>query len=206
MNPCFNMTRRIVLITCIFLYFLSMKEINAQAMSQAGKVEIVSSGKHALGEVYGGGKIFWLDEKGQHGLVAATTDQSASGTAFNPGTAIATGAGNDGLYAGQKNTEKIVGVQGHNSQYAARLCIDFTTSSDNIVYNDWYLPSKYELDLLFRQKMVVGGFNLTSGIYWSSTESTTTPQTSAWEQEFRFGSQWEDDKDLPNQVRCIRKF
>ena len=159
-----------------------------------------------IGKNHEGGRIFWLDATGKHGLVAATVDQSAKGIAWNPGVAIVTNANADVIYAGQANTDKIISVQGKTAQYAAKLCKDFSTTVNTIVYNDWYLPSRDELNLLFRQRAVIGGFNTSSGIYWSSTETTTKPLIKAWEQEFKFGSQYEDDKYLPDQVRCIRKF
>ena len=186
--------------------FQFTQEIHAQDINHAAKTESPGTGKHQLGDNYGGGKIFWLDEAGQHGLIAPAADQSAKGIAWNPGKAVVTGANADVLYSGQNNSEKIVSVQGKSDQYAARLCLEFSVTSNNVVYSDWYLPSKYELNLLYQQRMVVGGFNTGSGIYWSSTESIATPETSALEQEFKFGSQHEDDKDLPDQVRCIRKF
>ena len=159
-----------------------------------------------IGKNCEGGRIFWLDATGKHGLVASTVDQSAKGIAWNPGAETITGANADALYAGQANTEKIISVQGNGAQYAAKLCQDYSATVNNVVYTDWYLPSRFELNLLFRQRTVVGGFNTSSGIYWSSTETTTKPGTKAWEQEFKFGSQHEDSKYLPDQVRCIRKF
>lgn len=192
--------------TILLLSIHSAMEIKAQENGDVKKNIVSTTAKHSLGEVYGGGKIFWLDETGQHGLIAATSDQSAKGMVWNPGKEIATGANADALYSGMTNSEKIAAVQSTNGQYAARLCLDYSTTDKNTVYNDWYLPSKYELSLLYRQKTLIGGFNLTSGIYWSSTESVTNPDSMAWEQEFKYGSQYEDDKDLLDQVRCIRKF
>ena len=194
----------LLLILCFFFQFA--REIHAQEKSHGAKTGSPGTGKHQIGENFGGGKVFWLDETGKHGLVAALDDQSAKGIAWNPGKAVVTGADADGISSGLNNSEKIVGAQGKSDQYAARLCLDHSVASNGAVYDDWYLPSKFELNLLFQQRMVIGGFNTGGGIYWSSTESTATPETSAWEQEFRFGSQHEDDKDLPDQVRCIRKF
>ena len=159
-----------------------------------------------IGKSCEGGRIFWLDASGKHGLVASPVDQSAKGIAWNPGAEIITGAIADALFAGKDNTEKIISIQGKVTQYAAKLCQDYSATINNVVYDDWYLPSRFELNLLFRQRTVVGGFNTSSGIYWSSTETTTKPGTKAWEQEFKFGSQHEDAKYLPDQVRCIRKF
>ena len=190
---------------CLIL-LISRNVSTAQEKSQTAKNENFPAGKHLIGDNYGGGKIFWLDETGRHGLIAANTDQSPKGTAWNPGTLIATGANADGLYAGQQNSAKIASVQGTTNPGAASLCLSFKTTADNVEYKDWYLPSKSELNLLYKQKMVIGGFNITNGIYWSSTESSATPEASAWEQEFKYGSQYEDDKDLTDQVRCIRKF
>ena len=198
--------KQIVSLAIFILCFHSAKEIIAQEKGDVKKADISTNTKHTLGEVFGGGKIFWLDETGQHGLIASVTDQSAKGIVWNPGKGIVTSANVDAPYSGLTNSEKIVKIQGANGQYAARLCLDYSTTDKNIVYNDWYLPSKYELNLLYRQKTVVGGFNLTSGIYWSSTESITEPDSSAWEQEFKYGTQYEDGKDLTDQVRCIRKF
>ncbi|WP_432744293.1 DUF1566 domain-containing protein [Methylobacter sp. G7] len=49
--------------------------------------------------------------------------------------------------------------------------------------SDWHLPTKNELDLLHKQKDVVGGFKYTS--YWtSSTEGLNDPFYAAWRQNF----------------------
>jgi hypothetical protein len=41
-------------------------------------VKLASNTTHYLGELYGGGNIFWLDETGEHGLISAVTDQGTS--------------------------------------------------------------------------------------------------------------------------------
>jgi len=194
-------------LSAFFLLILSV--VNPGHAQQPGPQTSGPSGKpgkFTIGETWGGGKIFWLDESGQHGLVAAPSDQSPAGTPWNPGKSITTAASSDGLYAGQPNTAAIMAAQGAAQHYAARICNDLVITAGNAAYSDWYLPSRYELNLLFRQRSAVGGFNTTSGIYWSSTESASEPASMAWEQEFKLGGQYEDDKDQPNQVRCIRKF
>lgn len=187
---------------CIF------SEKKAQAQEKHNETKTDNSGvkKIVIGGNYGGGKIFWIDETGLHGLIAASGDQSSKGIAWNPGKGFTTGANSDEIYSGLKNSEKIFGAQGNSGQYAAKTCLDLTIKSNGVEYSDWYLPSKNELNLLYQQRAAIGGFNVTGGIYWSSTESSSAPETSAWEQEFKFGSQLEDDKDVPDQVRCIRKF
>jgi len=121
----------------------------------------------AIGDSYGGGIIFWLDASGKHGLIAASSDQS-TGIQWYNGSYTNTGAILDAVYAGKANTDRIIANQGTGS-YAAQLCADYSVTVNNEYYDDWYLPSRYELNLLYLQKDAVGGFDVAS--YWSSTEA-----------------------------------
>jgi hypothetical protein len=155
---------------------------------------------HVIGEVYGGGIVFWVDAEGQHGLIAATADQSAGISWYN-GSFTVTNAVRDGVNAGGYNTERIVINQGVGN-YAAQLCANYQDG-----YGDWYLPSKAELDLLFQQRVVVGGFAIDN--YWSSTEGSTPPPPNiqvAWGQYFGSGSQFIARKDAAARVRAVRTF
>ena len=119
---------------------------------------------HYIGESYGGGIVFYVYDNGQHGLIAATADQS-TGIQWNNGNNTTTNAVRDQVNAGRFNTERIIINQGAGS-YAAQICANYQGGG----YGDWYLPSKYELYLLCVQKSVVGGFE--SWGYWSSNESS----------------------------------
>jgi hypothetical protein len=68
-------------------------------------------------------------------------------------------------------------------------------------YNDWYLPSKDELNQLYLNRSAVGGF--ASGVYWSSTEDNAYI---AWGQNFDDGSQNYGDKGIEWRVRPVRAF
>lgn len=65
----------------------------------------------------------------------------------------------------------------------------------------WRLPTKHELDLLFLQKDVVGGF--ASFYYWSSTE---VDATTVWDRNFGNGFQDTNDKNGADNVRAVRAF
>jgi hypothetical protein len=131
-----------------------------------------------------------------HGFIAAPSDQSTSATWYN-GTYIATGATGTALGNGITNTTNIVSVQGAGA-YAARLCDTLTLGT----YTDWYLPSKDELNLLYRNKAIIGGFS-TNG-YWSSSE---TDMNDAWSQNFNSGTQVSFNKNnTTNATRAIRSF
>lgn len=162
-----------------------------------------------IGQSYQGGIIFWLDATGQHGLIAAAADQS-TGIQWYNGTYKYTGTTGDGLYAGVMNTSMIVATQMADNQktgnFAAKVCADYSVAEGGVTYGDWYLPSKYELNLLYLQKNAVGGF--ASAWYWSSTESTygDINLSFAWIQNFNNGYQALDDKGSAGYVRAVRAF
>jgi hypothetical protein len=71
-------------------------------------------------------------------------------------------------------------------------------------YADWYLPSKAELDLLFKNLKEKNEGNFTSYNYWSSTQGERS--TNAWKQDFSAGYQHENYTYLKQGVRAIRAF
>ena len=157
-----------------------------------------------VGEVYQGGIIFWLDATGQHGLIAAADDQSTGITWYNEAYKY-TGTTGDGLYAGAMNTAMIIATQMGDNQagnFAAKVCADYSYTYGGVTYGDWYLPSKYELNLLYLQRVIVGGF--ASSYYWTSTEHS---YNYAWGQSFNDGNQGAGGKEYTStRVRAIRAF
>ena len=149
----------------------------------------------AIGDSHEGGRIFYLDETGEHGLVAAAADQGSSVHWFD-GSYVVTGATGTELAIGQANTAPVVSAQGSGS-YAAILCDQLVLKG----FSDWFLPSKDELNVLFVRRAEVGGF--TNGFYWSSTEHG---EGSAWEQAFNTGTQYYANKNFPIRIRAIRAF
>jgi hypothetical protein len=109
----------------------------------------------------------------------------------------------DGSGAGLKNTVIIIANQGSvdGGTFAARVCNEFSVTVDGVTYGDWYLPSKYELNLLYLQKTVVGNF--ANANYWSSTESDTIY---SWGEDFTSGAQNTTSKNSSINVRAIRTF
>ncbi|MEI6757710.1 MAG: TIR domain-containing protein [Chlorobium sp.] len=69
-------------------------------------------------------------------------------------------------------------------------------------YNDWYLPSKDELNHLYTNRSAVGGFAVIG--YWSSTEISAD---SAWRQTFGSGVQYYNFGKYDEwRVRPVRAF
>ena len=150
-----------------------------------------------IGQNYAGGIIFYIDNTGLHGLIAAPTDQSAAAQWGCSNTTIE-GTSTD-IGSGQANTTRIVNGCSTDS-IAARICDDLFMNG----YSDWFLPSQDELNQMYLQQDVIGGF--TSSFYWSSSESTFNPSTSAYLQGFPGGNQYGGRKYDTYHVRAIRTF
>lgn len=142
-------------------------------------VSTKDSSIHYVGENYGGGIVFYVFDGGRHGLIAATEDQLINnfGIAWDFYNPLFTKASGDGIGAGLKNTVIIIARTHISTSYptAASVCNDYSVTVDGVKYGDWYLPSKFELDLLSKKTSIVRGFS--SYRYWSSTE---TDDSNAW--------------------------
>ena len=170
--------------------------VNASSLLVNG---VAVGGGHYIGESYGGGIVFYVYDNGQHGLIAATADQS-TGIQWRNSIDRSTGATGNGFGAGTMNTAIVIATQIADDQvgnFAAKVCADHSGDS----YGDWYLPSLYELSLLYLQKDVVGGFANTR--YWSSSEINSS---FVWDLEFTNGNQYSNVKTSPDRVRAIRNF
>lgn len=159
----------------------------------------------AIGDTYQGGIIFYLDASGCHGLISAPTDQSTGIQWFN-GSYVDTYAYGNGIGAGEGNSQGIKRFQGNcASCYANELCQDLILGG----FLDWYLPSKYELYLMYQNIGQgnalglgnIGGF--AGDYYWSSTEGD---DMNAWYLRFLTFSQGFASKNSSLYVRAIRAF
>jgi len=168
---------------------------------------------YSVGDFAQGGIVFWVDETGQHGLVAAKEDQS-TGVRWYAGTYGNTQAKGDGPFAGEANTSIIIAAQvaigDDGSTYAARICNELQVTEGGKTYGDWYLPSKEELNLMYQNKATIdataganGGSGIASASYWSSTEYFSFY---AWLQYFDDGHQDGSDKFSTFRVRAVRAF
>ena len=168
---------------------------------------------YSVGDFAQGGIVFWVDETGQHGLVAAKEDQS-TGVRWYAGTFGNTQAKGDGPFSGEANTSIIIAAQvaigDDGSTYAARICNELQVTEGGKTYGDWYLPSKEELNLMYQNKATIdatagvnGGSGFASAYYWSSTENDIY---FAWLQYFVNGLQSIYYKFDTSSVRAVRAF
>jgi hypothetical protein len=107
---------------------------------------------------------------------------------------------------GKGNTQRIVGqlARSGETDKAAQICDALEIGG----YTDCFLPSKDELDLIYRnlKQKSLGNFG---NWYWSSSEYYGNAYNCAWSQDFRDGKQdygGTGDKDSQLSVRAVRQF
>ncbi|MDC0909447.1 hypothetical protein OAQ21_04935 [Flavobacteriales bacterium] len=149
----------------------------------------------AIGDTYQGGIIFYLDGNGG-GLIAAPSNQSNGSEWGCYGTLI---SGADGTAIGTGNQNTIDIEAGCTTPgIAADICANLTLGG----YNDWFLPSKDELNEMYLNlhQQGLGGF--ANYPYWSSTQLLNYW---AWFQDFANGYQGDISKnDINLSVRAVR--
>lgn len=155
---------------------------NTLSISNGNAIELPSADTHdpaaPVAVAFRGQKIY-----------AHPTDNS-EGIAFGPFGD--TGADSD--HDGKANTEALISAHGDGS-YAAKLCDDLTAFG----HDDWYLPSRAELDALFKQNYLIADYSLEG--YWTSTE---TAHNMAWEIDFTAGKPDKTTKNQNRRCRCVR--
>jgi hypothetical protein len=112
-----------------------------------------------------------------------------------------------GYYTGTLNGYELISApiagqsQHTNRGNAANFCTGLTIGG----FNDWYLPTKDELDLLYQNHTALesaGAGSFIDDWYWSSTEASS----SSWRQNFIDGSVGSYDRDGNLYIRAIRSI
>ena len=163
-----------------------------------------------------GGYIFY--DKGSYSdgwryLEAAPEDYDFSGKVWG-GYETRLGGTGTAIGTGKNNTEKIVAKFGNaepyanKTDYAAKLCADLVVTKDGVRYDDWFLPSRNELNAMYQnlKQKNLSGFSV--GCYWSSSGGD---YYYAWSQSFYNGYQFYYDRyggtrSSAYRVRPVRAF
>jgi hypothetical protein len=109
---------------------------------------------------------------------------------------------NTGIGTGKVNTQLIVEKYSDGS-YAANLCAALEIINNGTTYDDWFLPSKEELNLMWTKLKVENGVNFSNNFYWSSSENYTYW---SWYQGFSYGDQGYASKNYTHSARAVRAF
>ena len=200
---------------------------NSEANMADGSCEYANEGydcegninEYLVGMEAEGGIIFYVDETGQHGLVAAVEDLTegatdTNGFGFNGyewGCFFENVSGADGqaIGTGYQNTMDIVSqgcVTENGGITAAQAALDAEVNG----YIDWYLPSIDELNDMYNTigpgglESNTGGFDISvNSYYWSSSEINNM---TAWGVYFDNGVAELSSKNNARRVRVIRAF
>jgi hypothetical protein len=182
---------------------------NSAGTAYGSQVTFTTPAAYTIGQSFGGGLITYLDYTGRHGIIVSAVDLNGPnglswdltpvGTngSFNPPTI---GCINTAIGAGKANTEAIVSVFKTGS-YAASVCKDYRGGN----YTDWFLPSKDELNQIYRFKTTLGIQN-NPYYWWSSSEYQFGGGQLAYAQLFSTGVATTDAKFAVRVVRATRYF
>ncbi|MBK7172309.1 MAG: DUF1566 domain-containing protein [Bacteroidales bacterium] len=183
------------------LYHVRAYAVNSEGISYGPDraFTTISSSSLSIGDTYEGGIIFYLrgTYPDQFGLVCAQYDQGA-GVPWYSKSYIYYGTTNTGIGSGQTNTRSLVDRLG-NDYYAAKYCDDLVLNG----FDDWFLPSRDELGLMYTNLKINGLGNFTKLNYWSSSECD---YLSAYTQYFNSGLQSCNNKLHSYSIRAVRIF
>lgn len=177
-------------------------------------LEIVNSGisvEELYGKIYLGGLIFYLNTTDGTGLVARSSDQGdviwgclntdvqdLNNISDNPPDRAdqETEAGTR-IGDGNANTNAMINTCMETEDHAALVCRNEGP--------DWFLPSRAELELMYRNLQLNGFGNFAQDYYWSSTEMDSSK---VWVQLLadQGGTQTSWGKDIKIKARAVRSF
>lgn len=135
-----------------------------------------------------------------NGLMGYNVDIAAL-TNYTANTGTGYGAKNIDNQFGSGNTATIAAIVdplegGYHA--AARYCDKLVVGG----FSDWYLPSRYELNLLAMNRTSIPGVAV-GAYYWSSTEYDSG---TVWVQVLSTGYQYNYAKTSDYRTRCVRRF
>jgi hypothetical protein len=156
---------------------------------------------YKVGDTGPAGGIVFYDKGNSNGgwryleAAPAHTDFTAEWGAYgNEVKGTATGMG-----SGKRNTEVIVNnLRGRDETGRAAQLWDALLAEDN-----WFLPSKDELNLMYTNLKTKGLGGFKNERYWSSSEGGSSY---AWSQNFRDGGMSDEGKNYSYSVRAARRF
>jgi hypothetical protein len=172
-----------------------------------------------IGDLAHGGMVFYIDETGEHGLVAALEDVTDGSNMGGPGDPEALEGFEWGCFSQSVGTDTLgyyntnhISEQNCQTYNGGITAAQATLNYEAEGYTDWFLPSKEELQEMF-STIGIGGLQDNIGgfvvdyfnypDYWSSSQFSIYK---AWGVDFSSGSTNADNKDNFYRVRAIRAF
>ncbi len=173
------------------LYYVRAYATNVVGTFYGDELSFTTADIHSIGEIFGGGVIFYLDGTSLHGLIVAPSNFDTDASWGCPGTYISTSWD---IGTGASNTAAILN-DCSTPGIAAHIC---DTSALN-GYTDWFLPSRGELDEVYDQLELIG---IEWDSFWSSSASGSD---NAYYLSY-FGNWYSSYKGIGRNVLAIREF
>ena len=162
--------------------YLSKEIVRPKKVSSNKSITYKTNNEIKIGQKLYGGIIFYIDESGKHGLVAAMEDLTEG--AVNNGIDMygyrwgcfqesVNGAEGTSIGTGYQNTMDIVN-QGCTPENGALTAAQAALAYESNGYDDWFIPSKDELLKMYNTigsggpEGNIGRFS--NDLYWSSSE------------------------------------
>jgi hypothetical protein len=123
-----------------------------------------TTGPFLIGQIYQGGKIAYVDETGQHGIIMS----GVLGNGPYGCRGVSAGATNNSIGGGMLNTNAINNTCNEGS-FAAKLCLQYNGGG----FSDWYLPNSNEFQKILINTNTLGLVTLGSSYgqyFWTSLE------------------------------------
>ena len=192
-----------------------------------GEWNVIGIGTQAedspIGELYGGGVVYWVDPADENNFRVVALDQGSS-LKWAASTSYALGSGAQSESA--RNGAAIMTLaKQYSANHSGGASGDFATDFPAFAYcynyqgpnntdpvGTWYLPSKQELTDLYAAKGSVesviiakGGTAFSADYYWSASEDSNESR-SGWSVYFSDGDTNYGDRPKSNSlsVRCVR--
>ena len=189
------------------MVFADHTETRSVTITSRGITKVSLGSVYTVGSIGPASGIIFYDKgsysEGWRYLEAHTADFTGVQWGAN-GTAI--GGTMAGLGDGKRNTELIIGRLNRSGEEnrAAQLAAILKIGG----FTDWYLPSRDELDLMYKNLKQRERGNFSDVWYWSSSESDSSR---SWVQHFGDGRQTTDaygarSKAASHSARAIRRF
>ena len=201
-------------LTSAATYYVRSYAINDRGVTYSDEISFLTL---HLGGIGPGGGIIFVDGGDNGGMEVgdistevimqwgcASTATGATYSSYGSGLAntITIVDFHNGLIDYEGNPTQCSG--GNDGSIAAKYCYEFSQNG----YDDWYLPSRDELSILFANELIIGitDFNEVYE-YASSTEEDANNIKSFWyDVEFVGGSESYSSKENDFAVRPVRKF
>jgi len=171
---------------------------------------------YSVGDFAQGGVVFWVSANGEHGKVVSIYEMGKTSWSRQDGDSLLV-VGNTGQSEknGANNTTSIFLTYGNYKIYAAYLCEELEYSG----YDDWYLPAKDELQLVYDNRATINTTALANGgeafivgaedFYWTSTEKHFYSGFNYWRAfaiRFTDGFWLNGNKSEWHHLRAVRSF